>query len=276
MIRPVPTPRPSTRGTATGPAAPTGAGIAIPPRAPGHGRVPDAEGDLLDLRFRALLPERDWASLPPAVRRRFGKRLARGESAVYVGTVVVARISPLGWLAAQVARLIGGPLPLEAEPGRASVVTVTEDPDGGGQVWTRLYARACGFPQVIHSAKRFTGPTGLEEHVGAGVGMTLTVAVVDGALAFRSERYFVRCLGRRVRLPDWLTPGALTVTHADAGAGALPGAFRFTLDISHPWFGPLIRQEAVFRDAEPSERGRVEALATGPGPRPAADRDGAA
>lgn len=218
-------------------------------RRPSHAR--DSGSDLLDLRFRALIPERDWAGLSPAVRRRFGKRLAHGTSAVYVGRVVRVRFSCLGWLAAQAARLIGGPLPLEREPGRASVVTVTEDPEGGGQVWTRLYARAYGFPQVIHSAKRFAGPTGLEEHVGAGVGMTLTVAVVDGALKFRSGRYFVACVGRRLYLPNWLTPGALTVTHAEAGPDEPVGAFRFALDIRHRWFGLLILQEAVFRDAEP-------------------------
>ncbi len=236
--------------------------IAQPSRGFGARRNPDAGGDLLDLRFRALIPEREWASLPPAVRRRFGKRLAQGASAVYVGRVVAMRFSRFGRLCAQVARLFGGPLPLEVGAGRASVVTVTEDPDGGGQVWTRLYARACGFPQVIHSAKRFAGPTGLEEHVGAGIGMALTVAVVDGALAFRSQRYFVECFGQRVCLPDWLTPGALTVTHADAGALEPPDAFRFTLDIRHPWLGQLIRQEAVFRDAEPAGGDRATRLET--------------
>ena len=223
-----------------------------PSRALSPARSLTEPGDLLDLRFRALIPERAWASLSPAVRRRFGKRLAQGASAVYVGHVVAMDVSRFGWLVAQATRLVGGPLPLERQTGRAGVVTVTEDPDGGGQVWTRLYARASGFPQVIHSAKRFAGPTGLEEHVGAGVGMSLTVAVEDGALTFRSHRYFIDCLGRRLHLPGWLTPGALTVTHADAGGDATPGAFRFILDIEHPWFGRLIRQEAVFQDAEPA------------------------
>lgn len=202
------------------------------------------EAELLDLRFRALIPDSDWIGLPPAVRRRFSKRLRSGASAVYAGRVAKTRMSPLGWLLAQAARLVGSPLPTSRVADVASVVTVTEDGAGGGQIWTRLYARPSGFPQMIHSAKRFAGPTGLEEHIGAGLGMSLRVSVEDGVLAFRSHRYFVDAFGARLTLPRWLSPGALTVTHAETG----PESFRFTLDIRHPWFGRLIRQDAVFRD----------------------------
>lgn len=201
--------------------------------------------ELLDLRFRALIPDADWARLPPAVRRRFTKRLGPGASAVYVGQVVETRMSVAGWLLAQAACLVGAPLPTSRTEGVASVVSVTEDARGGGQIWTRLYARPCGFPQMIHSAKRFAGPTGLEEHVGAGLGMALRVAVEDGALAFRARFYFLDLFGLRLHLPAWLSPGALTVTHAETDEGG----FRFTLDLRHPWFGPLIRQDAVFRDS---------------------------
>jgi len=117
----------------------------------------------------------------------------------------------------------------------------------GGQIWTRLYARRSGFPQVIHSAKRFGGPTGLEEYVGCGVGMALVVYARDGALVFRSQGYFVEAFGRRFFLPAWLTPGTLYVTHAE-----LPdGKFSFTLQIFHPRFGLLIRQMAIFREVAP-------------------------
>jgi hypothetical protein len=96
----------------------------------------------------------------------------------------------------------------------------------------------------IHS-KRFAGPTGLEEYVGCGVGMALTVYARDGALVFCSKHYFVQLFGRRLVLPAWLTSGTLYVTHAD-----LPdGKFSFTLQIFHPRLGLLIRQMAVFREA---------------------------
>jgi hypothetical protein len=194
------------------------------------------------------MTETDWASLPLAIRRRFSKRLTSGQSVVYAGEILEARMSRVGWCLAQAARLIGGPLPLTRSPRSpnahaASVVTVTGGM--GGQIWTRLYARRSGFPQVIHSSKRFAGPTGLEEYVGCGVGMALTVYARDGALVFRSKHYFVQLFGRRLVLPAWLTPGTLYVTHAD-----LPdGKFSFTLQIFHPRLGLLIRQMAVFREA---------------------------
>jgi uncharacterized protein DUF4166 len=210
--------------------------------------------ELGDLRFRALMTEEEWFSLPLAIRRRFSKRLAGGQTLVYAGEILESWTSRAGWWLAQAARLIGGPLPLTRDtqvrsarvPTKrvASVVTVTEDMASGGQIWTRLYARRKSFPQVIHSSKRFAGPTGLEEYVGRGVGMTLTIYAREGALVFRSKNYFLELFGRRLFLPAWLTPGTLYVTHAE-----LPdGKFSFTLQIFHPRFGLLLRQMAIFRE----------------------------
>ena len=128
-----------------------------------------------------------------------------------------------------------------------SIVTVTEDMTTGGQIWTRTYTRRHGFPQVIHSSKRFAGPTGLEEYVGFGVCMALNVLVEDRSLRFRSAGYFLQAGSLRVRLPDWATPGTLTVGHRELG----DGEFLFTLAIHHPRFGRLIDQAAVFREVMP-------------------------
>jgi hypothetical protein len=206
---------------------------------------PALDAILCDLRFRALLSDEDWGQLPLATWRRFSKRLADGKTAIYVGEVVEVRFSRIGWCMAQLARLIGGPLPIRADTRVPSIVTVTEDAGTGGQIWTRIYGRGSGFPQVIHSSKCFAGPTGLEEYVGFGVGMALRMLVDGQALLFRSAGYFLQ-LGRlRLSLPAWLTPGVLTVTHTDLGSGE----FRFTLEIIHPRFGMLIHQSAVFREA---------------------------
>lgn len=149
-----------------------------------------------------------------------------------------------GWWLAQALRLVGGPLPTTRCVHVPSVVTVTEDKAGGGQIWTRIYAKQKGFPQVVHSSKRFAGPTGLEEYIGHGVGMTLRVHEREGALIFASQRYFLQVFGRRIFLPDWLTPGTLTVIHAEVA----DGRFSFTLQIVHPRLGLLMRQMALYRE----------------------------
>jgi Domain of unknown function (DUF4166) len=166
-------------------------------------------------------------------------------SVTYKGEVVECRMSRWGWLLAQALRVIGAPLPLCRDTFVPAVVTVTEDEAGGGQFWTRHYGRHNGFPQVIHSAKRFAGKTGLQEYVGGGVGVALTLKVEREALFFVSDRYFLQ-LGRwQINLPRWLTPGTLTVGHIDCDGGM----FAFTLVLAHPLFGTLIRQTAMFRDA---------------------------
>ena len=209
--------------------------------------APPTSSDILldDNRFHALLSDADWGRLPLAIWRRFSKRHADGKTVVYVGEVEEAAFSRIGWWLAQVARLVGGPLPTGSETGVPMIVTVTEAAASGGQIWTRICARKGGFPQVIHSSKRFAGPTGLEEYVGYGISMALRIFVEREALVFRSLHYALQVGPWRLPLPAWLTPGDLTVTHSDLGGGA----FRFTLEIIHPRFGRLLRQSAMFREA---------------------------
>jgi hypothetical protein len=126
----------------------------------------------------------------------------------------------------------------------AAVVSVTEDGTSGGQVWTRVYARRRGFPQVIHSAKRFSGPTGLEEYLGGGIGIALTVTALADGIRFTSDHYYLQ-LGRgRLRWPRGLAPGRLTIDHRDGGGGA----FTFTLALHHPVLGEVMHQHSRFHD----------------------------
>jgi Domain of unknown function (DUF4166) len=207
----------------------------------------EAPATLGDARFRALLPPADWAKLPGPIRHRFSRRLADGESVVYRGQVVDIKMNRAGRWLAQAARLFGGPLPLSRDAGVPAVVTVTEDIATKGQHWTRLYVRRDGFPQVIHSLKRFVGPTGLEEYVGAGLSMALSVHVEADALVFRSMSYHLGFFGLRLPLPRWLTPGVLSVTHRELGNRR----FLFDLRVLHPRFGEIIRQTAVFEETAP-------------------------
>ncbi len=211
--------------------------IIVPPEAESFGT------SVWDLRFRALLGAAAWMRLPAPVRARFSKRLQPGLAVTYVGRIIHSRRTWLGAMVAQAARLIGAPLPLHDDLGVPAVVTVTEDAATGGQFWTRLYGRARGFPQVIHSSKRFAGPTGLEEYLGLGFGIALTVSADEQALHFHSDHYFLQLGHRRLRLPRFLSP-AMTVSHVDFGADW----FAFVLMLEHPLAGEILSQTGLFRE----------------------------
>ena len=196
-------------------------------------------------RFRRLLGDEDWQRLPPAVQRRFARRLEPGDTAAFLGEVATTRLTVFGRLTAQLARLVGAPLPLRPLQRTPAAVLVTEnDPATGSQLWTRIYHEPGRLPQVICSIKQFAGPTGLEECVGHGIGMALTLHVEARAIVIRSAGYFWRVGGMRLRIPDWMTPGSMTVIHREERAGQ----FSFTLTVTHALFGVTIQQIAFFRD----------------------------
>jgi hypothetical protein len=184
--------------------------------------------------------------LPAPVRARFERELRPGESMAFLGEVTETRMSLAGRVWAQIARLAGSPLPLTELKRAAAAVIVTQDGAASIQAWTRIYHEDGALPQVIRSTKRFAGPTGLEECVGAGIGMSLVLSVEHRALVFRSTAYFWGCGRVRIRIPDWLTPGHIAVTHREERCGR----FSFTLEVDHPWFGQTIRQVAFFRDTQ--------------------------
>jgi uncharacterized protein DUF4166 len=200
-----------------------------------------------ETRF-ALLAGDSWMRLPAAIRRRFSRHLADGERIVYLGEVAATHMTLVGRLLAQLARFVGAPLPLQASGSVPVTVIVTGSERLGGQIWTRIYDRVRGFPQVIQSLKHFGGPTGLEEIVGRGVGMQLRLSVRDGALVFRSAGYFIRCLGAQFSLPDWMTPGVIEVIHREESAGQ----FSFSLSVTHQLAGHVIDQIAFFREEQSS------------------------
>ena len=198
-----------------------------------------------DDRFEKLLGKTNWMRLPAPIRKRFGKKFKQGQSVAYQGIITDMKMSRFGWAFAQVTRLIGAPLPFEQNSvNQPAVVIVTEDQETNGQFWIRQYGREKGFPQIVHSSKRFAGPTGLEEYIGFGIGMALKLEATADALFFKSEHYFLQLFGRRLRLPKWLVPIDLTIGHHELGKNR----FVFTLDLKSRLFGKMIRQDAVFED----------------------------
>lgn len=207
--------------------------------------IPHPDLPIADRRFSDLVGRKHWLRLPPAIRRRFGKRVRGGASVAYQGVVTEMRMNWSGRLLATAARLIGAPLPYDLScVGKPAVVTVTEDIAGNGQFWIRQYGRKAGFPQMVHSSKRFAGPTGLEEYIGYGVGVALKVEIGRKALFFKSDHYFLSVLGLRLRIPQLIAPGALVIGHHELGEDR----FRFSLRLTHRLLGEVLSQDAEFED----------------------------
>jgi Domain of unknown function (DUF4166) len=210
--------------------------------------------------YAELLGVDGWTSLPANVRARFDPHDPSNANKTYRGKVIETQISTLGHILVQLARVVGAPLPLEnGATGPATVVlsNLQQSPTAksSSQVWTRIYARSSGIsgvalPQVIQSAKRFAGPTGLEEHLGFGLVMPLVLSVERRDLAFRATRFQLVMLGYRFTLPRWLTPFDCEVIHRDEGGGQ----FTFILSLTHPRFGRLVHQVAQFTDPESSAK----------------------
>lgn len=210
-------------------------------KAPARRRRPSAAPD-----FAALLGPRAWSELPLAVRRRF-ELSAHHQIRSYPGAMQV-RASRVGWLIAQACRLIGTPLaPFTGED--VPVTVLVRPAPGGAMIWDRTYHFAGRRPVTVSSCKAMDSSLGLMEVVHGGVGMALRVSVEDGALHFRSRRYFWDIAGLRIPLPLLVSPGEAHVAHIDRGGGV----FEFRMSFTHPWFGRLFEQTGLFSD--PSKEG---------------------
>lgn len=197
-----------------------------------------------DHRFINLVGLEAWQNLPHAVQQRFSKRWSQNECVVYQGHVSETYLSWVGSALAQLSRVIGAPLPFDHAAVGPAIVVVTQNPNTGAQNWVRTYTRTDGTTQTITSQKRFCGPTGLEEYVGGGIGMTLKVSVVDGALVFQSSDYFFELGPLRMSIPRVLSPGHMTIVHRAESQDR----FCFDLRLEHRLFGAVMRQRAHFSD----------------------------
>jgi Domain of unknown function (DUF4166) len=196
-----------------------------------------------DNRYRDLLSAAAWAQLPLVVQARFMRHLAANESKLFTGAVVKTELSVLGRVLAFVLRPLNI-IPAHQGATGPSTVVVTEGADGASQTYTRLYGRADGAAQVITTTKCFTA-SGLVEKLGYGLSMQLNISVEDRALVFRSSAYQWSAFGCTVILPRWLSPGHARIEHRDLDGRR----FRFTLTLTHSWFGQLVEQAAEYVDA---------------------------
>ena len=196
-----------------------------------------------------------WARLPAAVQRRFG---AAHADVTYQGHMDM-RCSAIGHVYAALARLWGGPLTHLNTTAIPTTVRVSGN-GCGGVMWERCFHtggnsttdaprparndRNDRNDRTVRSTKEIGADGGLLERTDGGLSMSLDVLEENGALVFRSRRFWWVVGGLRIGVPALLTPGTCRVAHTDLGSGL----FRFTLSMQHPWWGETFHQSGVFVD----------------------------
>ncbi len=197
------------------------------------------------LRYPILVGDK-WGTLPKSIQDRFLKWTQNRKVIIYQGRLLETRFSKLGRLLSNLCWLIGKPLPDVRNVRGPSTVIVRECRERNAQIWTRIYPRENNVPQVIQSIKVFEGVTGLEEMITKTIGMSLTLEAHNDRLNFVSNHYFIKLGNMRLKIPSSLTPGRLCVSHKALG----PKRFRFTLSITHRFWGELIFQTAIYQEVE--------------------------
>jgi len=218
---------------------PTGHSEVRSPVKPGTAGLPDSD-------MAKAVGEAGWRRLKPEIRARFVEDVKDGQVKCYDGVMSEVICSKIGWLLAQLCRLIGTPLAPAAGRAVPTSVLVYPDPTGKGTVWDRIYFFPGKKPITVRSSKVLVERNQLLERVVGGFGMLLKVFENDRALHMVSQRYFLEWRGRRLTLPNLLSPGTAHVIHSDEGGGR----FRFQLTITHPLLGPLFVQDGLFADPD--------------------------
>ncbi len=192
-----------------------------------------------------LLGPAAWARLHPQVRARIAAQADGRRMQVYRGAVQI-RVTAMGWLFAQLARLVGAGFAPTRSRGLTLTARVGHSAELGGVVWERTYHRAGRQVMAVRSCKIRQPDGRLEEHMDRGMILLLDVHERASGLLFRSTGYVQRLWRWRVPVPAVLTPGRLDLTHHQQP----DGRFRVVLSLHHPWFGEIFRQDGSFEEIE--------------------------
>jgi hypothetical protein len=183
-----------------------------------------------------------WQRLAPDIRNRFTEKPHVAQPIRYSGVMSIVTCSPAGLALAQFCRLLGTPFAPRRGSDVPTVITLRAVLGEDAVIWDREYRYPERAPILVRSTKRTADDGRLLECVGGGFGMSLDVYEEDGALHFRSRRYFWRRGKRLWWLPPSLSPGVTHVAHEDLG----DGRFRFLMTVRHPLFGTLFHQDGTF------------------------------
>lgn len=137
--------------------------------------------------YRDLLGARAWARLDPKIRQRFSVRPAGAERILYGGLMHRVELSFMGWLFAQVCRLLGTPLAPHRGKNVEMKIELTWDEKLQGVTWHRTYYFVPEREFTVRSTKSHGSDDDLIEYIGRGFSMRLALSEQSGNLVFMSR-----------------------------------------------------------------------------------------
>ncbi len=192
--------------------------------------------------------EGGWQSVYPDIRARMDRLLTSRTETVFEGSGCVRR-SPVGWVFAQLSRLLGAPL-VRGQGERVKIRVRVAPTANGLRCWHREFEFADGTRQLVQTTKTVHPKLGFVDAVGAEgeklLAMKMHVWSRGKSLFFSSDTYILRFRFFTIRLPAILTPGNLFAEHRDEGNGV----FRYILAFRHPIWGETFYQDGLFKQVE--------------------------
>lgn len=188
---------------------------------------------------------KNWHQLHPNVQRRFNRLPTEHKPIIYKGVMKQVQRSKAGWLFAFLTRIIGNPLTPYQAQNVPMTVELSTKPGKKGVYWKRTYLFDNRKAYTVTSVKKDEDGR-MMECVGGGFGMFLDIYAHEGALHFKSTRFFWKFLKFYIPLPHLITPGRTHVIHKDLGQGK----FLFTISMDHPILGQTFFQTGTFHDTE--------------------------
>lgn len=192
---------------------------------------------------------KSWHLLNPNIQRRFNRLPTESSPIVYHGNMEQIECSKAGWLFATLTKIIGNPLSPHQGVDIPMVVELTTRKKQKGVFWKRTYDFPDKKPFSVTSVKKDDAGR-MMECVGGGFGMFLDVYAENGALHFKSSRYFWQFLRWYIPLPHWLSPGETHVIHEDLAQSHGVGMFRFSITMHHKILGTTFLQTGVFKEVQ--------------------------
>ena len=206
------------------------------------------EHTVRDESYQRILGAAAWSKLASEVRARFSVKPRVGKAVCYAGMMHKVELSFMGWLFAQVCRLIGTPLAPLRGCDVPMLIELTPDKELQGIAWNRRYEFPGNRHVTVRSTKCHANTGEFFEYIGRGFSMRLKLREKNAGLEFFSIGYYFELCSRKFRIPDWLTPGVTTVTHAQLHGDR----FRFSLSVEHPLLGTTIHHDGEFYSATSS------------------------